>query len=421
VTVREIVAGDLIGQEGLDQTTALQLLRFLQSRRVIREIGDDGPYELAHEVMVAKIWEEWVSEADIARLNVRDLLRRELTNYTKFGHLLDAQKLVLIYEQRDTLPLDPDMLDFIVRSAITHDFEVAYWFDRVQDAGVPVDTIALSQLQGASFRARTAAVTMLSHLGKQFAQPIIDRLADDYPLVRAAAIRALEKVDPTGKWHTYLVYERYIDAGRFTMGDNNKETNERPAHEVEVKSFYIGRYPVTNAEYKRYMDDIGRGFVIPKGKANHPVVNVSWYDAHDYAAWAGMNLLTEAQWEKAASWDDKRWRKYQYPWGDRFDASRCNTSESGIHDTTSVGTYSLAGDSSYGVGDIAGNVWEWTISPNRTYPYRTDGRSEEVSTSHVVRGGSFFQSAMYGRTTCRRNYDSDSRNGDLGFRVGLTL
>ena len=70
-----------------------------------------------------------------------------------------------------------------------------------------------------------------------------------------------------------------------------------------MDAFYIGKYPVTNAEYARYRNDIRQPFEMPAGKQDHPVVEVSWYDARDYAAWASMRLLTEAEWEKAASWE----------------------------------------------------------------------------------------------------------------------
>ena len=209
-----------------------------------------------------------------------------------------------------------------------------------------------------------------------------------------------------------------VPAGEFLMGDE-----EREEHKVHVDAFQIDKYPVTNLQYKRFMDATGHdppgrweGGIYPDEKALHPVVNVSWYGAVAYAEWAGKRLPTEAEWEKAARGTDGR----QYPWGDAFDKDKCNTEESGIGDTTPVGRYSPDGDSPYGCADMAGNVWEWTSSLYKDYPYRAnDGREDARSSgSRVVRGGSFAAGGGLARCAVRDFFYGFLRglNSDLGFR-----
>ena len=213
-------------------------------------------------------------------------------------------------------------------------------------------------------------------------------------------------------WKKDLKEMVYIPSGGFPMGTEESLSNEGPPHTLHLDAFYMDRYPVTNAEYKRFVDATDhpvpcyevdwvdtRGYnwdpdtrTPPEGKEKHPVVLVSWEDARAYAAWAGKRLPTEAEWERAArSTDGRRW-----PWGDEFVQGRCNSKESGVGGTTPVGQYSVAGDSPDGVGDMVGNVWEWTSTLFRPYPYDADdGReSQEASGWRLVaeRPGS---SALY--------------------------
>jgi formylglycine-generating enzyme required for sulfatase activity len=99
----------------------------------------------------------------------------------------------------------------------------------------------------------------------------------------------------------------------------------------------------------------------PKEKLNHPVVNVSWYDACAYCRWLSqatgkaIGLPSEAEWEKTARGSQN---KRVYRWGDTFDMLKCNCDELGLGDTTPVGVFP-AGASPYGALDLAGNIWEW--------------------------------------------------------------
>jgi len=180
-----------------------------------------------------------------------------------------------------------------------------------------------------------------------------------------------------------------IPEGEFFIGsdparDRNAQPDEKPYHKLRVTDYFIMRYPVTNAQYRQFVEASGHRpplfweqGVFPEALADHPVVGVSFQDSVAFCKWASdvtglaVRLPTEPEWEKAARGDDGR----LYPWGDQWEAEHCNTFESGIKDTTPVGKYSPQGDSPYGIGDMAGNVQEWISSLFGSYPYDpTDGR-----------------------------------------------
>ncbi|NMC11372.1 MAG: formylglycine-generating enzyme family protein [Chloroflexi bacterium] len=207
---------------------------------------------------------------------------------------------------------------------------------------------------------------------------------------------------------------------------------EQPQHKFHLKAFQLARTPVTNAEYYSFIWLTGYrvprewiGFHYPDGQANHPVTGVSKIDAHAYIDWlntqlnANYRLPTEAEWECAARGGDTR----LYPWGEDFDPWRCNTVESGKRGTTAVGEYSPSGDSPFGVVDMAGNVWEWTCSLLKSYPYDPkDGREDDKGGGKfVIRGGSWYYSHKLARSTCRESALHNFSSPALGFRLAKDL
>ncbi len=145
------------------------------------------------------------------------------------------------------------------------------------------------------------------------------------------------------------------ELGIFTP--QNYQTLCKPQGKRHVGEFWIMRYPVTNAFYVRFATQHpGLNWAMPVGKDDHPAVNMTWQEANQFAAWAGCELPTVAEWEKAArGTKDVR----AYPWGDQFDPQRCVCHESGARGTSPVGQHP-GGDSPFGVGDLVGNVREWT-------------------------------------------------------------
>jgi iron(II)-dependent oxidoreductase len=196
-----------------------------------------------------------------------------------------------------------------------------------------------------------------------------------------------------------------IPAGEFIMGDDTHLANEKPAHKVTLPDYYIDKFEVTNAQYKKFCDETAR--TRPTNPwwdeqyfsryPDAPIVGISWYDAAAYAKWAGKRLATEAEWEKAASWDVANNKKRIWPWGDNFLPDRTNTNS---NHPTPINQFA-SGTSSYGVEDMAGNAAEWVDSIYQAYPGNTAYDKEFDSSYRVVRGGSFRSTADDVRTTRR--------------------
>jgi len=230
----------------------------------------------------------------------------------------------------------------------------------------------------------------------------------------------------------------YIPAGDFLMGCDRAHNggyscyeDELPLHTVYLDAYYIDKTEVTNAQYALCVtvgaceqpnntSSLKRSpYYGESSYDNYPVINVSWDDASKYCKWAGRELPTEAQWEKAARGESVR----AYPWGD--DEPTCDwvNGEVGGKDckgnTTAVGSYP-DGASPFGVLDMAGNVWEWVSDWYSTTYYSSLERfinpvGPNTGTYRVIRGGSFYYGS--GLRTANRYYDyPGGRYLVIGFR-----
>jgi formylglycine-generating enzyme required for sulfatase activity len=230
-----------------------------------------------------------------------------------------------------------------------------------------------------------------------------------------------------------------IPAGPFTMGSDKGPADERPAHIVTLAAFDIDAFPVTNADFakflnalglrnslgeKRYDDDdndarihrTNERWQADPGYENHPAVEPSWVGARDYCAWLGKRLPSEAQWEKAARGTDAR----PYPWGIDLPNENRARFAAGYNQTTRVDAFP-DGRSAYGVWSMAGNAWEWVSSAYRPYPYRSDDGRESVEAGPVrsTRGGGHDSLATEITTTQRgRNLSRSPQAGhhNISFR-----
>ncbi|GAB1469689.1 hypothetical protein MASR2M66_05660 [Chloroflexota bacterium] len=221
----------------------------------------------------------------------------------------------------------------------------------------------------------------------------------------------------------------YVPAGEFTMG-SAAYSDEQPRKQVNLDAFWIDRTEVTNAMYARCVAD--HGACAPPSSSgsythtdyygnsefdNYPVIYVDWHQALAYCAWAGRELPSEAQWEKAARGTDGR----TYPWGNESPNANFLNYNRKVGDTTQVGNYPN-GASIYGALDMSGNVWEWVSGLVQPYPYdAADGREDlTASGSRTLRGGSWVSFDNFVRSAFRgRNDPSDSYNF-LGFRCSLS-
>ncbi len=182
---------------------------------------------------------------------------------------------------------------------------------------------------------------------------------------------------------------------------------------IDVEQFEIGVYPVTNAQYLRFILDTDYeppkdwqenselNYEIYSDKGDHPVVWVSCEDADAYADYIGGRLPTFEEWQYASRGTDDR----LFPWGNEIDIPRCNTAELGAEGTTPVGMFK-DGVSPFGCYDMLGNVWEWTKTPY-----------DEKGDFHVACGGAWYYNHDYSTCISFDFFSRDYAEFVIGFRI----
>ena len=245
----------------------------------------------------------------------------------------------------------------------------------------------------------------------------------------------------------------YIPAGEFSMGSEDGSDDEKPIHTVSLVPYWIDQTEVTNQMYAEFLnsegnqseggvdwldsndEDVlihlaGNTWVVESGYENHPVIEMSWFGAQSYCEWRGARLPTEAEWEKAASWNSTTNQKSIYPWGNDFNCKNGNFDDEtqedsyvvpggancdGFPRTAPVGSFQ-AGRSFYGLLDMAGNVWEWVTDRYDAYPGNTTSNSSYGTQYRVLRGGSWVNDLNYVRSSVRGGDAPDVTYYLIGFR-----
>jgi formylglycine-generating enzyme required for sulfatase activity len=264
---------------------------------------------------------------------------------------------------------------------------------------------------------------------------------------------------------------RYVPAGAFAMGNTGQGDDatlggdeERPQHNVTLSGYWIGKCEVTRGQYRQFMkaggytkqsywspegwtwlQDAGRAepadwavdaeWANPPGPFkqtdDHPVIGINYFEAQAFCRWAGLRLPSEAEWEKAARWDGQH--SLIYPWGDEWDAQRCNNAQDALFpggQSAPIARYPQ-GASACGALDMAGNVWEWVQDWFGAEYYLTspgtNPQGPPASDLRGIRGGSWFGSNWVGpgeddrlRSAQRAGFDPYNTSGAIGFRCAVT-
>ncbi|MEQ8226329.1 MAG: SUMF1/EgtB/PvdO family nonheme iron enzyme, partial [Candidatus Eremiobacterota bacterium] len=341
-----------IGRMSKKSPSARDLLFSSQDRTISREHArfsiEDGDVYLINE-----------TKKSITLLNEIQVVDKE--KLKPGDHIQIGENIVILFRKKEDLFMESEEGDSTVVPAGAN----------VSSSPVVSDVADLSSfpiVSGWADLSSASVVSDVTDLSSAVAEPFKDRVTSMEEV--SSDISVTDEPPLTAG----MVF---IEEGPFTAGTDQ---------EFYIKSYYIDIYPVTNDDYRKFIETTGyrsegrwESSFIP-GKEEHPAVNVTFNDALAYAEWTGKRLPDEFEWEKAARGNDRR----LYPWGNDWDRERLNSRENNLNGTMSVYNFN-EGRSPYGIMDMAGNTWEWTDS---SYISDLNGTPSKPS-GKTLRGGSW--------------------------------
>jgi hypothetical protein len=374
-----------------DLNNLIPILTALVNARLLQTIEAEGQirFELTHDYLLGQI-RKWVTIEDVRSRQMRDILEHALSAWTMQGWLLDVNAFRYVDMHRELITkLSTAEAVLLLRSAVATEVSVDFWALIALQKGIDIWPILQPALSAPDHRLRARLAHVLPGLGKMALHGLQPLLSDEFPDVRAQAIQAWYA--SSGQVPHPLRYEAYISPDQDHPG------------------FMMDKYPITCRDYERFLVENPNTNPPPNwnvstadlDKLDHPVVSISWNEAQAYAQWAGKRLPTASEWRRAAG-------QNRYPWGNEENSVFCNSRETALGGTTPVGMFSPQSDSSFGVSDMAGNVWEWL--------------SDEHQQKHLLLGGSWFYSIEFARVDAYGLWrSSDTRSNFIGLRLCFDL
>ena len=425
---------------GASRNTPAAEVSWVETERLLADFAEQNPAFGRGELDAAVQREELLTRSGLLVPRPNE---RAAFYHLSFQEFLAAQRIVRrgdakvgeVFSERGTVPEWRPTLLFLFAAQV---------FNRDPEWGLELLARLIESQDRATVKANPATAILVAEalelcLAKRYRVP--DDLAQGF---RRLVLQAIEDETPVQDRQTLGLYlgrlgdPRILDlrdpgvyalvpAGVYPYGDEGGT--------VEIQTaFRLGRYPVTNGQYRAFMDDGGytnrnswsdagwawlqkEGVTEPSrwrdrrwNGANQPVVGVSVFEAEACCAWAGGRLPSEQEWEAAARGPEG----HQYPWGNDWEDGICNTREAGLGVTSPVGLFPRSRQARLGIEDLAGNVWEWCAS---IYDEDAGNTRAKEPRPRVLRGGSWAFDLDIARCAVRSRYDPAVRNFFLGFRV----